>query len=71
MATSRGVFSKSQVYPRRQGGRGLREVRLWVADTRTPEFAATAEREARVLRGRKDERDALAFLEAAFDWPEG
>ena len=70
MPGSPSALTRSQQYRRRQIGRGLREVRLWVADTRKPEFVTAADREGKTLHGRTDEAEALAFMEAAFDWPE-
>jgi hypothetical protein len=35
-----------------------------------PEFAKEAARQARLLRGRPEEGEALAFIEAAFSWPD-
>ncbi len=34
------------------------------------EFAGEAERQAKLLNGRPEEREAQAFIEAAFAWPE-
>ena len=47
---------------------GMKLVRLWMPDPRTPGFAAEAERQAALLRGAPEEADALAFIEAAADW---
>ena len=41
-----------------------------MSDPKRPEFAKEAERQARLLRGRAEEKEALDFIEAAFDWPE-
>jgi hypothetical protein len=50
--------------------RGMRLLRIWVPDPRRPEFAEEAERQAKLLRGRPEEAEALDFIEAAFDWPD-
>jgi hypothetical protein len=48
----------------------MKLLRVWVPDPRRPEFAREAERQAKLLRGRPEEKEALAFIEAAFSWPE-
>lgn len=63
-------LSKFQRYRKSQKRKGLRLLRIWVPDVRSPEFAAEAERQAALLRGRPEELEALDFIEAAFDWPE-
>jgi hypothetical protein len=50
--------------------RGMRLLRIWVPDPRRPEFVAEATRQAELLRGREEEREALDFIESAFEWPE-
>jgi hypothetical protein len=49
---------------------GMKLLRVWVPDPTRPEFAAEAARQARLLRGRPEEAEALTFIEAAFPWPE-
>jgi hypothetical protein len=44
---------------------GMKLVRIWVPDPNSPEFAAAARREAKVLRGAPEEQEALDFIEAA------
>jgi hypothetical protein len=44
---------------------GMKLVRIWVPDPKTPAFAAAAQREAEVLRGAPEEQEALDFIEAA------
>jgi hypothetical protein len=63
-------LSKFQRYRRTQLAKGMRLLRVWVPDPRRPEFAREAERQAKLLRGRPEEKEALAFIEAAFAWPE-
>jgi hypothetical protein len=62
--------SKFQRYRESKRAHGMRLLRVWVPDPRRPEFAREAERQARLLRGRSEEQDALNFIEAAFEWPE-
>ena len=65
-----GGLSKFQRYRRARLDKGMKLLRVWVPDPRRPEFAKEAERQARLLRGRPEEQEALAFIEAAFPWPE-
>jgi Protein of unknown function (DUF3018) len=48
----------------------MRLLRIWVPDTRSPEFAREAERQGKLSRGRPEEKNATDFIEAAFDWPQ-
>jgi hypothetical protein len=63
---------KFQRYRARRKADGMKLVRIWIPDPHSPEIGARAQREAEVLRGAADERDALDFIEAAIqdidDW---
>ena len=48
---------------------GMKLLRLWVPDPSAPGFAEEAKRQGRLLRGRPEEVEALAFIEAV-GWPE-
>jgi Protein of unknown function (DUF3018) len=63
-------LTKFQRYRRGKAREGMKLLRMWVPDPSRPEFAKEAERQGRLLRGRPAERDATAFIEASFDWPE-
>jgi hypothetical protein len=63
-------LSKFQRYRQTQHRKGMRLLRVWVPDTHRPEFAKEAERQAKMLHGRPEKKEALAFIEAAFTWPE-
>ncbi len=69
-SAARGGHSKFQRYRESKRAKGMRLLRVWVPDPRRPEFAREAERQARLLRGRAEEHEALDFIEAAIDWPE-
>ena len=43
---------------------GLRQVRLWLPDVRSPAFEAGARRQARAVAASTAEEDAMRFLEA-------
>jgi hypothetical protein len=63
-------LTKFQRFRRRQANKGMKLLRIWVPDPSSPEFAAEAERQAKLLRGRPEEQEAMAFIEAAFEWPD-
>jgi hypothetical protein len=63
-------LSKFQRYRQTQHSKGMKLLRVWVPDTHRPEFVKEAERQAKMLHGRPEEKEALAFIEAAFTWPE-
>ena len=63
-------LTKFQRYRRGQMSKGMKQLRIWVPDPKRPEFAREAERQAKLLRGRPEEKEAMAFIEAAFAWPE-
>jgi hypothetical protein len=63
-------LTKFQRYRRIQESRGMKLLRIWVPDPKRPEFAKEAERQAKLLRGRAEEKEALNFIESAFEWPE-
>lgn len=63
-------LSKFQRYRKLQAERGMKLLRLWVLDPSRPEFAEEAKRQSQNLRGRPEEREALAFIDQAFVWPD-
>ena len=46
---------------------GLRQVQLWVPDTRAPGFAAECRRQSLMLRDDPQEAEVLGWIEAAAD----
>ena len=63
-------LSKFQRYRQTQRSKGMKLLRVWVPDTHRPEFKREAERQAKMLHSRPEEKEALDFIEAAFIWPE-
>lgn len=63
-------LTKFQRYRQQQQRRGMKQLRIWVPDPHRPEFAAEAERQGLLLRGRPEEAEALDFIAAATEWPE-
>jgi Protein of unknown function (DUF3018) len=68
--TSDIPISKFQRYRLAKSRKGMKLLRIWVSDTKRPEFAAEAARQGALLRGRPEEKDALEFIAVAFEWPE-
>lgn len=66
-ATSRDGLDKFQRYRRSRKAEGLKLLRVWVPDPSTPGFRAEAARQAKLLRGAPEEREALAFIDAVVD----
>ena len=54
--------SKFQAYRARKKAAGLREVRIWVPDLRSPEMQAEARRQAALLDRSADEREAAEMM---------
>jgi hypothetical protein len=46
----------------------MKLLRVWVPDPRAPGFGEEAQRQARLLRGAPEEREALDFIAAAADF---
>ena len=63
-------LSKFQRYRKTQESKGMKLLRIWVPDPHRPEFAREAERQGKLLCGRPEEKEAMAFIEAVFEWPE-
>jgi hypothetical protein len=57
-------------YRSRFKARGLRRVVLWVPDTRRPSFPDALRRQLALVETADEDRDRLAFIEAAADWGE-
>ncbi|MBA4748605.1 MAG: DUF3018 family protein [Sphingopyxis sp.] len=53
---------KFRVYRARKRAAGLREVRMWVPDTRSPAFRNEAARQAALLDHSEDERAAAEMM---------
>jgi Protein of unknown function (DUF3018) len=68
--TSELPMSKFQRFRLAKSRKGMKLLRIWVSDTKRPEFAAEAARQGALLRGRPEEKEALDFIAAAFEWPE-
>jgi len=47
---------------------GLRPIQIWVPDVRSPEFAAEARRQSRLLARDPRDKDDQDFVESLIDW---
>ena len=63
-------LTKFQRYRQSRESKGMKLLRIWIPDPTRPEFAKEAERQAKLLRGRVEEKEALDFIESIFVWPE-
>jgi hypothetical protein len=57
-------------FPTRPVAQGMKLLRMWVPDPLNPEFAAEAERQAKLLRGRPEEQEAIEFIMTVTKWPD-
>ena len=60
-------FQRFRAGKRRQG---MKLLRIWVSDPHASGFKEEAARQAALLRAAPEEFEALAFIEAAGDWPD-
>ena len=58
-------LNKFQRYRATRRERGMKLLRVWVPDPHAPGFREEARRQALLLRGAPEEREALDFIEAA------
>jgi len=61
---------KFKRYRRRLKEKGLRQIHIWVPDTRQPGFGDELRRQLANLKGMPEEQEAIAFLEEVADWTE-
>jgi hypothetical protein len=60
-------LDKFQRYRATRRARGMKLLRVWVPDPQAPGFREEAHRQALLLRGAAEEREALDFIEAMAD----
>ena len=68
-ATPKSKRSREKVRAHRERLRaqGLRPIQFWVPDTRSPEFAAEARRQSRLVASSPYEADDQAFIDSITD----
>jgi hypothetical protein len=58
-------------YRARMRAAGLRQVQMWVPDTRAPDFVESCRRQALAIAAHDPGGDALMdFVETVYEWPE-
>lgn len=62
-------LSKQARYRAAKKAAGLKEIRLWVPDTKNPDFLARLKRDMNAVRNSESEAEVMAFVEAIADWP--
>lgn len=62
-------LSKQARYRAAKKAAGLKEVRLWTLDTKSPEFQAQLKREVELLKNDPAEAEIMSFIEAVAAWP--
>jgi len=60
--------AKVAAYRARMRAQGLRQIQMWVPDTRSPEFAKEARRQSRALARSPQAKEDLAFIESLSSW---
>lgn len=62
------VTERVRNYRKRMRDRGMRPIQIWVADVRTPEFAAEAHRQSAAVAASEHAADDQAYIDAlSFD----
>lgn len=62
------VTGRVRNYRKRMRDRGMRPIQIWVADTRTSEFAAEAHRQSAAVAASEHAADDQAYIDAlSFD----
>jgi hypothetical protein len=59
---------RHRAYRDRLKARGMRQIVLWVPDTRRPGFAEEIRRQLALVEGSPEDRETLTFIESAGDW---
>lgn len=60
--------AKVAAYRARMRAQGLRQIQMWVPDTRSPEFAKEARRQSRAIARSPQEKEDMAFIESLSSW---
>jgi hypothetical protein len=68
--TAQAQASREKVrrYRKRMHAKGFRLIQLWLPDTRSPEFAAQAHRDAVAIANSPSEPDDQAFIDSVSWW---
>jgi hypothetical protein len=70
MSSENTYPERHRAYRDRLKAKGLRQIVLWVPDTRRPGFTKEMRRQLALVEMDANDRDTLDFIEAAADWSE-
>jgi len=65
--SARSTRDRVKGYRERLRRQGLRQIQIWVPDTRSPDFAAEAHRQSTAVAASPHEADDQAFIDAISD----
>jgi len=60
--------TRFQRFRARRKAQGMKELRLWVPDTKRPGFTKEMKRQLALVERIPEDRDTLVFIEHAADW---
>ncbi len=63
-----GEETRYQRFRARRKAQGMKELRIWVPDTKRPGFAREMGRQLALVEGSAEDEETLAFIEHAADW---
>ncbi len=66
--THHGHETRIQRFRARRKAQGMKELRIWVPDTKRPGFSKEIEHQLALIEGSAEDRDTLAFIEHTADW---
>lgn len=61
--------SRVRAHRARLRAQGLRPIQIWVPDVRSPDFAAEAHRQARLIATSPSADDDQDFVDSVSEWP--
>jgi Protein of unknown function (DUF3018) len=64
------IRSRVRAHRARLRAQGLRPIQIWVPDVRSPDFAAEAHRQARLVADSSAANDDQDFVDAVSEWPD-
>ena len=60
---------KVREHRQRLRAQGMRPIQVWVPDVRSPDFAAEARRQSRLVAQSPQEADSQALIDSVAEWP--
>ncbi len=60
--------TRFQRFRARRKAQGMKELRLWVPDTKRPGFAMKMKNQLALIEATSEDRDTMSFIESAADW---